>query len=75
MPYKPGFEEDGFLRTLAPFEPSQIELKAENCTKVSDVQKLFIKSLFLLITLITTQLSQYSQCTKTVNIIQPAGVS
>ncbi|VVC27047.1 Hypothetical protein CINCED_3A007749 [Cinara cedri] len=35
MPYRPGFEEDGFLRTLAPFEPQQIELKAENCTKVS----------------------------------------
>lgn len=35
MPYRPGFEEDGFLRTLAPFEPHQIELKAENCSKVS----------------------------------------
>jgi beta-1,3-glucuronyltransferase len=35
MPYKPGFEEDGFLRTLAPFEPHEIELKADNCTKVS----------------------------------------
>ncbi|XP_022172134.1 galactosylgalactosylxylosylprotein 3-beta-glucuronosyltransferase P [Myzus persicae] len=34
MPYKPGFEEDGFLRTLAPFEPDQIELKADNCTKI-----------------------------------------
>ncbi|CAH1731333.1 galactosylgalactosylxylosylprotein 3-beta-glucuronosyltransferase P-like [Aphis gossypii] len=34
MPYKPGFEEDGFLRTLAPFEPHQIELKADNCTKI-----------------------------------------
>lgn len=38
MPYKPGFEEDGFLRTLSPFEPHEIELKAENCTKVSDVK-------------------------------------
>jgi len=35
MPFKPGFEEDGFLRALAPFEPKQIELKADNCTKVS----------------------------------------
>ncbi|XP_063220416.1 galactosylgalactosylxylosylprotein 3-beta-glucuronosyltransferase P isoform X2 [Bacillus rossius redtenbacheri] len=34
MPYKPGFEEDGFLKSLAPFEPSQIELKANNCSKV-----------------------------------------
>jgi len=34
MPYKPGFEEDGFLKSLAPFEPSQIELKAANCTKI-----------------------------------------
>ncbi|XP_034242821.1 galactosylgalactosylxylosylprotein 3-beta-glucuronosyltransferase P [Thrips palmi] len=34
MPYSPGFEEDGFLRSLAPFEPKEIELKADNCTKV-----------------------------------------
>ncbi|CAI6353780.1 unnamed protein product [Macrosiphum euphorbiae] len=34
MPYKPGFEEDGFLRTLAPFEPHEIELRADNCTKI-----------------------------------------
>lgn len=40
MPYKPGFEEDGFLRTLAPFEPHQIELKADNCTKVSAIHQL-----------------------------------
>lgn len=38
MPYKPGFEEDGFLRTLAPFEPRQIELRAENCSKVSIIK-------------------------------------
>lgn len=42
MPYKPGFEEDGFLRTLAPFEPRQIELKAENCSKVSIINKKII---------------------------------
>ncbi|XP_050425601.1 galactosylgalactosylxylosylprotein 3-beta-glucuronosyltransferase P-like [Adelges cooleyi] len=34
MPYKPGFEEDGFLRSLSPFEPREIELKADNCTKI-----------------------------------------
>lgn len=34
MPYKPGFEEDGFLKSLAPFEPKDIELLASNCTKV-----------------------------------------
>lgn len=34
MPYKPGFEEDGFLKSLAPFEPKEIELKAKNCTEV-----------------------------------------
>ncbi|XP_046683733.1 galactosylgalactosylxylosylprotein 3-beta-glucuronosyltransferase P-like [Homalodisca vitripennis] len=34
MPYKPGFEEDGFLRSLAPFEPKDIELRADNCTKI-----------------------------------------
>lgn len=34
MPFKPGYEEDGFLKSLNPFEPYQIELMAENCTKV-----------------------------------------
>ncbi|XP_069694044.1 galactosylgalactosylxylosylprotein 3-beta-glucuronosyltransferase P-like isoform X2 [Periplaneta americana] len=34
MPYKPGFEEDGFLKSLAPFEPKEIELKAKNCTEL-----------------------------------------
>ncbi|KAJ1530979.1 hypothetical protein ONE63_005815 [Megalurothrips usitatus] len=34
MPFAPGFEEDGFLRSLAPFEPKEVELKADNCTKV-----------------------------------------
>ncbi|EEB10296.1 glucuronyltransferase-S, putative [Pediculus humanus corporis] len=34
MPYKPGFEEDGFLRSLSPFEPKEVELKADNCTKI-----------------------------------------
>lgn len=34
MPYKPGFEEDGFLKSLTPFEPNEIELKAKSCTEV-----------------------------------------
>lgn len=37
MPFKPGFEEDGFLKSLAPFEPKDVELLAANCTKVRDV--------------------------------------
>lgn len=35
MPYKPGFEEDGFLKSLAPFEPREAEFLASNCTMVS----------------------------------------
>lgn len=35
MPFKPGFEEDGFLKSLSPFEPKDVELLANNCTKVS----------------------------------------
>lgn len=35
MPFRPGYEEDGFLKSLAPFEPKDIELLASNCTKVS----------------------------------------
>lgn len=34
MPYTPGFEEDGFLKSLKPFEPKEIEFMASNCTKV-----------------------------------------
>ncbi|KAJ8923646.1 hypothetical protein NQ315_010226 [Exocentrus adspersus] len=34
MPFKPGFEEDGFLKSLSPFEPKEIELLADNCTKI-----------------------------------------
>lgn len=34
MPFKPGFEEDGFLKSLSPFEPKEAELLAGNCTKV-----------------------------------------
>ncbi|XP_076261203.1 glucuronyltransferase P isoform X2 [Rhynchophorus ferrugineus] len=34
MPYKPGFEEDGFLKSLSPFEPSEAELLASNCTRI-----------------------------------------
>ncbi|XP_043283252.1 galactosylgalactosylxylosylprotein 3-beta-glucuronosyltransferase P [Venturia canescens] len=34
MPYRAGFEEDGFLKSLAPLEPSEIELLADNCTRI-----------------------------------------
>ncbi|XP_044764782.1 galactosylgalactosylxylosylprotein 3-beta-glucuronosyltransferase P isoform X2 [Coccinella septempunctata] len=34
MPFKPGYEEDGFLKSLNPFEPYEIELMADNCTKI-----------------------------------------
>lgn len=34
MPYKPGYEEDGFLRSLKPFEPKEIELLASNCSRI-----------------------------------------
>ncbi|XP_060515804.1 galactosylgalactosylxylosylprotein 3-beta-glucuronosyltransferase P isoform X2 [Cylas formicarius] len=34
MPFKPGYEEDGFLKSLAPLEPNQVELLASNCTKI-----------------------------------------
>lgn len=35
MPYKPGYEEDHFLRSLAPLNVTEIELLANNCTEVS----------------------------------------
>ncbi|XP_046481623.1 galactosylgalactosylxylosylprotein 3-beta-glucuronosyltransferase P [Neodiprion pinetum] len=34
MPFRPGYEEDGFLKSLAPFNPSEIELLADNCSQV-----------------------------------------
>lgn len=34
MPFKPGYEEDGFLRSLAPLNMTDIELLASNCTEV-----------------------------------------
>ncbi|XP_018394226.1 PREDICTED: galactosylgalactosylxylosylprotein 3-beta-glucuronosyltransferase P-like isoform X1 [Cyphomyrmex costatus] len=34
MPFRAGFEEDGFLKSLAPFEPREAQLLADNCTKV-----------------------------------------
>lgn len=37
MPYKPGYEEDGFLKSLRPFEPKEIELLADKCTKVRKI--------------------------------------
>lgn len=47
MPFKPGFEEDGFLKSLAPFEPKEIELLAANCTKVGTTFKpLYYEALY-----------------------------
>lgn len=34
MPFKPGYEEDGFLKSLAPFNNTDIELLASECTEV-----------------------------------------
>jgi hypothetical protein len=34
MPYKPGYEEDGFLKSLSPLKLTEIELLASNCTEV-----------------------------------------
>ncbi|CAB3363340.1 Hypothetical predicted protein [Cloeon dipterum] len=34
MPYKPGYEEDGFLKSLAPLEPKELELLANGCTEI-----------------------------------------
>jgi beta-1,3-glucuronyltransferase P len=34
MPYKPGYEEDGFLKSLAPLNLTEIELLASNCTEI-----------------------------------------
>lgn len=35
MPYKPGYEEDGFLKSLSPLNLTEIEVMATNCTQVS----------------------------------------
>jgi hypothetical protein len=48
MPYKPGFEEDGFLKSLAPFEPNELELLADNCTKVFIFFNLLIIKTFII---------------------------
>ncbi|XP_015124881.1 galactosylgalactosylxylosylprotein 3-beta-glucuronosyltransferase P [Diachasma alloeum] len=34
MPYRAGYEEDGFLKSLAPFNATEVELLADNCTRV-----------------------------------------
>uniref|UniRef100_A0A182QH33 Galactosylgalactosylxylosylprotein 3-beta-glucuronosyltransferase n=1 Tax=Anopheles farauti TaxID=69004 RepID=A0A182QH33_9DIPT len=34
MPFKPGYEEDGFLRSLEPLELKEVELLASNCTEI-----------------------------------------
>ncbi|XP_049281845.1 galactosylgalactosylxylosylprotein 3-beta-glucuronosyltransferase P [Anopheles funestus] len=34
MPFKPGYEEDGFLRSLEPLELKEVDLLASNCTEI-----------------------------------------
>ncbi|KQS43794.1 galactosylgalactosylxylosylprotein 3-beta-glucuronosyltransferase P isoform X2 [Drosophila erecta] len=34
MPFKPGYEEDGFLRSLAPLADAEIELLADDCRDI-----------------------------------------
>ncbi|KAH8351456.1 hypothetical protein KR059_002883 [Drosophila kikkawai] len=34
MPFKPGYEEDGFLRSLAPLDNTDIELLADECRDI-----------------------------------------
>ncbi|KAH8296710.1 hypothetical protein KR054_010100 [Drosophila jambulina] len=34
MPFKPGYEEDGFLRSLAPLDNKDIELLADDCRDI-----------------------------------------
>ncbi|XP_017843782.1 galactosylgalactosylxylosylprotein 3-beta-glucuronosyltransferase P isoform X2 [Drosophila busckii] len=34
MPFKPGYEEDGFLRSLAPLQNTEIELLADECRDI-----------------------------------------
>ncbi|XP_075164401.1 glucuronyltransferase P isoform X1 [Haematobia irritans] len=34
MPFKPGYEEDGFLKSLGPLDNADIELLANNCTEI-----------------------------------------
>lgn len=41
MPFKPGYEEDGFLRSLEPLELKEVELLASNCTEVSKLEEYF----------------------------------
>lgn len=36
MPYHAGYEEDKFLRSLAPLDINEIELLASNCTEVQN---------------------------------------
>lgn len=38
MPFKAGYEEDGFLKSLQPLEIKDIEIVANNCTKVRETK-------------------------------------
>lgn len=45
MPYDAGYEEDRFLKSLAPLQNSEIELLAANCTEVKNFKysKIFLQ--------------------------------
>lgn len=43
MPYKPGYEEDGFLKSLSPLNLTEIELMASNCTQVKSQNAFFFQ--------------------------------
>lgn len=46
MPYHAGYEEDKFLRSLAPLNNTEIELLASNCTEVTTKNLIFKKHFF-----------------------------
>lgn len=47
MPFKAGYEEDGFLRSLAPLAMTEIEPLASNCTKVNIFAQCIAKTPYL----------------------------
>lgn len=49
MPYKPGYEEDGFLKSLSPLKLTEIELLASNCTEVGLVKGRGLSSMLMAI--------------------------
>lgn len=49
MPFKPGYEEDHFLKSLAPLNNTEIELLASNCTEVDHFMIVIELSLFIVL--------------------------